>query len=163
MLVSSVHGSTSAPVSAVWATRAATPDRGATSRADDHAARVTVSTPGELLSQLASLQHRDPAQFKQLVQDIASRLHRAASANHGDPALTALATRFAQAAQSGDLSTLTTPAAPRVEAPWPDRSHASRGRVDDPAVSSAIATALSSLKQAVWMASAAAAATVSTS
>jgi hypothetical protein len=69
------------------------------------AASATISRGGELMSKLKQLQSTDPAQFKSVMADLSQKLKSAASQS-GDAKLGQLADRFAQAAQSGDLSSL---------------------------------------------------------
>src|SRR5262249_5938475 len=72
------------------------------------AASVNISRPGELLSKLQQLQQSDPDKFQQVVSGIADKLHTEAQNASGadSQALGKLADRFAQVAQTGDLSAL---------------------------------------------------------
>lgn len=72
------------------------------------AAQVQLSKPGELLKKLSDLQQSDPAKFKEVVQQISDAFASAAKDATGDDAtaLSDLADKFAQAAQSGDMSAL---------------------------------------------------------
>ena len=75
------------------------------------AASTHISKQGQLLSKLQQLQQQDPAKFKQVVTDIATKLQDAAKSATGDQQkfLTDLADKF-QKAESGDLSGLQPPA-----------------------------------------------------
>ncbi|MES1184974.1 MAG: hypothetical protein ABUL60_14265 [Myxococcales bacterium] len=81
-----------------------------------------ISSRGELMAKLADLAQKDPAKLKEVLSTIASGLKTAASADEGNGGLAKLAERFSQAAQSGDLSTLTPPQ-PQPGAGGPHRHH----------------------------------------
>jgi hypothetical protein len=70
------------------------------------AAQVQLSKPGELMQKLSQLQASDPAKFKDVVQKISDSFATAAKNATGDDAkrLQDVADKFAQAAESGDLS-----------------------------------------------------------
>jgi len=72
------------------------------------AASVQISKPGQVLSKLQSLAQTDPAKFKQLLTDAADKLRADAQREQGgaSKALTALADKFQQAADTGDVSGL---------------------------------------------------------
>jgi hypothetical protein len=69
---------------------------------------ASVSPVGKLFSQLAQLQQSDPARFKTVLTDIANKLQAAGQQDGGaqGQALADLASKFQQAAQTGDLSSL---------------------------------------------------------
>jgi len=71
-----------------------------------------VSKYGQLMSQLQNLEQSDPAKAKQVLGEIASKLSDAAKQAGGDRGkmMSALADKFQQAAQTGDLSGLKPPA-----------------------------------------------------
>jgi hypothetical protein len=69
--------------------------------------RTHLSKMGELMSKLQDLESSDPNKAKQVLSNIASALADKASADgNADPQLQALSDKFAQAAQTGDLSGL---------------------------------------------------------
>lgn len=80
--------------------------------------RAEISGPGKLFSELKQLAAQDPAKFKQVASDIATKLKAAAgngnadstatstSASSGNSFLNDLAAKFDAAAQSGDASGL---------------------------------------------------------
>ena len=84
---------------------------GDTSGSTGPAASTHISKRGQLLSKLQQLQQQDPAKFKQVVTDIATKLQDAAKSATGDQQkfLSDLADKF-QKAESGDLSGLQPPA-----------------------------------------------------
>ena len=67
---------------------------------------VNVSQQGGLLGKLAQLEQSDPTKFKQVTADIAQKLQTAAGSASGQEAtnLNALASKFQQASQSGNLT-----------------------------------------------------------
>jgi len=74
--------------------------------ADARAARMHISGPGQLFSQLQQLATQDPDKFKEVAQKISDQLSAAAENSEGRASNLAekLAERFEQAAESGDLS-----------------------------------------------------------
>ena len=69
--------------------------------------RTHLSKMGELMSKLQDLESSDPDKAKQVLSNIASALADKASADGStDPHLQELSDKFAQAAQTGDLSGL---------------------------------------------------------
>ena len=70
--------------------------------------RASVSPLAHILSQLQQLQQTDPAKLKTVLTDIANRLQAAAQQASGSEgqALSNLASKFQQAAQTGNLSAL---------------------------------------------------------
>jgi len=68
--------------------------------------RTHFSTFGELMSKLQELQTADPDKAKQVLSSIATALNEKASTDDAPGHLQDLADRFAQAAQTGDLSAL---------------------------------------------------------
>jgi hypothetical protein len=105
MTISSVVGSSSLALNT-------TGRASATSGAEGAAAQPEVSKMGQLMSQLQQLQQSDPAKFKQVMGAISQKLKDEAAGATGQRAefLGGLASRFDQAAQSGDLSALQPPA-----------------------------------------------------
>lgn len=78
--------------------------------------KVDFSKPSELLSQLEQLKNEDPEKFKELMNAIAEKL-KEASEEMGDNGfasqmLAELSEKFANAAESGDLSLLQPPPPP---------------------------------------------------
>ena len=69
---------------------------------------ASVSSVGKLFSQLAQLQQTDPDKFKTVLTDIANKLQAAGQQDGGaqGQALANLASKFQQAAQTGNLSSL---------------------------------------------------------
>jgi hypothetical protein len=69
---------------------------------------VTISPPGQLLSDLQQLQAQNPAQFTQVVSQIAGQLQAAAQQTQGPQSslLSSLAAKFQNVAQGGSLSQL---------------------------------------------------------
>jgi hypothetical protein len=68
-----------------------------------------ISGPGALLSKLQQLKTQDPAKFKQVLSDIATKLQTLAQQQGQNPSsqwLTKLADKFQTAANTGDLSAL---------------------------------------------------------
>lgn len=88
----------------------ATSDASSTS-ASTPATSSNVSKPGELMAKLSQLQQQDPAKFKQVTQQISDDLKSEAANASGPQAqfLTKLSDNFAQAASSGNLSSLQPP------------------------------------------------------
>ncbi len=76
------------------------------------AARADISGPAKLMAELADLQKSDPDQFKAKLEQMASDLRSKADEVGGEESerMTALAGKFAEAAESGDLSVLKPPA-----------------------------------------------------
>ncbi|HVO18074.1 MAG TPA: hypothetical protein VMU15_02385 [Anaeromyxobacter sp.] len=72
------------------------------------ATQSSISGPGSLFGELASLSQSDPDQFKKVAGDIAQKLKAAAANATGDQAkfLSSMADKFSEAAQSGDMSVL---------------------------------------------------------
>jgi hypothetical protein len=69
------------------------------------AASTQISGPGQLFSRLQQLAETDPAKFKEVAQNIADQMHQAASGSDQRAKFeNQLADKFAQAAQTGDLS-----------------------------------------------------------
>jgi hypothetical protein len=66
-----------------------------------------ISKFGDMLSKLQELSVKDPAKFKQVAAEIATKLKDASAT---DPRLKALADKFSKAAESGDLSAFKPPA-----------------------------------------------------
>ena len=81
---------------------------GAVSTVGSRGDTATISGPGKLFSELQQLQSSDPAKFKAVVSDIASKLQAAAQQSTGPQAdvLSFLASKFQTAASTGDLSGL---------------------------------------------------------
>lgn len=75
------------------------------------ASSVSLSKPAEMLQKLSALQESDPAKFKEVVGQIAEKLQAAADSEEGGGSemLSDLASRFAEAAETGDLSALQPP------------------------------------------------------
>ena len=101
----------------------ATPATGAVNRVQDSDAtsaasndgdaddKTRLTTLGQLMSKLQSLESTDPAKAKQVLSSIAAALtDKANSGSTTDPRLAALADKFTQAAKTGDLSGLQPPA-----------------------------------------------------
>jgi hypothetical protein len=79
---------------------------GATAAGTDTA---QITPAGQMLSKLQQLQAKDPAQFKQVLSDIAGKLQalaQQAGQGPGSQWLSSLADRFQTAAKTGDLSAL---------------------------------------------------------
>ncbi len=75
---------------------------------------VELSGPAKLFSALQQLASQDPAKFKTVTADIASKLQAAAgtdstSGTSGNSFLATLASKFQQASQTGDVSVLQPP------------------------------------------------------
>jgi hypothetical protein len=71
------------------------------------AASAKFSKPGELMQKLAQLQEQDPAQFKQVLTQLADSLQQVADKSGNSSGMAAkLATAFKDAASTGDLSAL---------------------------------------------------------
>ncbi|HUO49550.1 MAG TPA: hypothetical protein VMU09_12015 [Acidimicrobiales bacterium] len=72
------------------------------------ATQSSISGPGSLFGELASLAQSNPDEFKKVAGDIAQKLKAAAANATGDQAkfLSSMADKFGQAAQSGDMSVL---------------------------------------------------------
>ncbi len=70
--------------------------------------RSDISPMGGMMQQLQGLEQSDPSKFKTVMSEISDKLKTQASSATGASAdrLNALADRFAQAGQSGDLSAL---------------------------------------------------------
>lgn len=86
-----------------------TPDDSTTTAVDSSTStdQTHLSRMGELFSKLQDLETSDPAQAKQVLTSIASALtDKANGAGNTDPHLQALADKFTQAADTGDLSAL---------------------------------------------------------
>ena len=68
-------------------------------------ASAGISQPGELMGKLQQLSQQDPTKFKEVMSDIADKLREQAQQS-GDPngMVGKLADKFAQAAQTGDMS-----------------------------------------------------------
>ncbi len=76
------------------------------------AASVDVSGPGQIYAKLQQLQQEDPTKFKQVVSEIAKQLQSAATQS-GDKNLSALASKFEDVANGGDLSEIKPPSPPQ--------------------------------------------------
>lgn len=72
------------------------------------AASTSISDGAKLLHQLQQLAQSDPAEFKKVTADIATQLQTAAQQTGGSEgqALSRIAAKFQQAAQTGNLSSL---------------------------------------------------------
>ncbi len=71
------------------------------------AAPTNISKPAELLQKLQQLQQQDPAQFKQVMSQLADTLQQVADkSGNSNGIATKLAAAFKSAADSGDLSTI---------------------------------------------------------
>lgn len=87
---------------------------------DGQGVKVSLSKPVEMMSRLEALKKRDPDAFEQTLSDSSAQLRRAAEKTEGPGGeqLAALASRFAQAATSGDVAGLQPPPRePAVERP----------------------------------------------
>lgn len=73
--------------------------------------QVKLSKPAEMMKKLAALKESDPAKFQEVVSNIANKLDEAAQSATGEEQarLSDLASKFSQAAESGDLSSLQPP------------------------------------------------------
>jgi len=87
-------------------------DNGQPAAIDQNASSVSeslgISKMGQLLGKLQQLQQSDPEKFKQICASIASKLNEAAG-NQGtgsEGILSKLASKFDQAAQTGDISSI---------------------------------------------------------
>lgn len=80
---------------------------------DGQGVKVSLSKPVQMISQLEDLKQSDPQAFEQTLSDSSAQLRRAAEEASGKTGaqLSDLANRFAQAAASGDLSSLREPPA----------------------------------------------------
>ncbi|MET0341492.1 MAG: hypothetical protein ABW252_10865 [Polyangiales bacterium] len=78
---------------------------------DGQGIKVSLSKPVQMVSQLEDLKQNDPDAFEQTLSDSSAQLRRAAeeAEGPGSAQLSELATRFAQAAATGDLSSLREP------------------------------------------------------
>ena len=83
---------------------------------DNDRAGAQVSQQGKFMSQLQQLQQQDPAKFKQFMANEATKLEDAASKTTGGEArkMTEMATKFQQAASSGDLTSFQPPPRPSL-------------------------------------------------
>src|SRR5262249_29576746 len=101
---------TVSPLTSTSATSGVTGAVGSQPSAPEPAAagdRTHFSTFGELMSKLQELQSADPDKAKQVLSSIATALSdKAQTGDAPDSHLQDLADRFAQAAQTGDLSVL---------------------------------------------------------
>jgi len=103
MDVSSIQSST-----ATLATNAVTtlvPPSDGSASSTEPAVSTSFSKMGDLMKQLQSLETSDPAKAKAVMTNIASQLTDKANAT-GDSRMKALADKFTQAAQTGDVSSL---------------------------------------------------------
>lgn len=75
------------------------------------ASTTRISSPGRLFSELSQLNEEDPLAFKELAQKIADELRATIGegSERGDAIAERLATRFEQAAGSGDLGSFAPP------------------------------------------------------
>jgi hypothetical protein len=122
-----------APLSSVTATAATSSvssspstDRTSASAEPPGSSRTKLSRLGEMMSKLQDLERTDPAKAKQVLTSIAATLHAKAS-SASDPRLQALADKFTEAANTGDLSGLQPPgggAHPHGHAHGPPRGSA---------------------------------------
>jgi len=92
-----------APTSSVSAT-----DPTAQVTGTDSATSTQLSPMGELMSRLQSLASSDPAKAKTVLASVAGDL-KSKAADSNDPHLAAVADKFSQASQTGDLSVLQPP------------------------------------------------------
>lgn len=69
------------------------------------ATKVSLSKPAELMAKLQKLKDADPEKLKSVLSDISKQLEDTATKN-GDTRLSELASKFASAAETGDLSGL---------------------------------------------------------
>ncbi len=112
-LFSSAANSTD-PLSALYApstttaSAAVSPGTAGTAQATGAASSTSISGGASLLAQLQQLSLSNPAAFKKATADIAAQLQADATQAGGSQgqALTSLATKFQQASQTGDLSSL---------------------------------------------------------
>ena len=81
----------------------------ASSAIDPSSSTTQLSKMGDLMKQLQSLATSDPDKAKSVMSSIASQLTDKANAT-GDSRMQALADKFSQAAQTGDMSSLQPPA-----------------------------------------------------
>jgi hypothetical protein len=95
---------------------------------------VQVSKPGELFSKLQQLQSADPEKLKAVLSDIASKLKEAAASQSGAGAdrLNELASKFEEAAQTGDLSALKPPEPPQQSGASGVQAYQRNGRAGGP-------------------------------
>jgi hypothetical protein len=104
MDVSSISATNPTPfISSVVATQTAAP--ASTSSIDGSASSPNLSKMGSLMSKLQDLEQTDPAKAKSVLAKISQDL-KAQADKTGDTKLSALADKFDQASQSGDLSGL---------------------------------------------------------
>lgn len=98
----------SSPVSSVQATTPSSSSAAPASGTDACGGGASLSGPAQFLSKLQSLEQSDPAQAKQVLGDIASKLKADAGQATGTQAdrLNQLADNFQKAAATGDLSAL---------------------------------------------------------
>jgi len=91
-----------------------------------------VSKMADLMSQLQSLQDSDPEQFQKVMSAIAEQLQKEAGSSDGARAafLTGMASKFTEAAQSGDLSVLKPPPPPDGSPPPPASSSSTTASSD---------------------------------
>ena len=108
MNVSSIS-STAVAQSTSSVSLAQTPSPADASSATDASSSTRFSKMGDLMKQLQSLATSDPAKAKSVMSTIASQLTDKANAT-GDSRMKALADKFSQAAQTGDMSSLQPPA-----------------------------------------------------
>jgi len=92
-------------VQGVGQTDAATPATPATFAPQPTQDQASFSQAGQLMSQLQQLQTTDPAKFKAVTQKISDDLAAQAQSG-GNPMLTKLSQKFAQASQSGSMDSL---------------------------------------------------------
>jgi hypothetical protein len=91
----------------------------------DSAEKIKLSNFAKLLAALDKLEQNDPAKFKKVLQEAADKFKSLAKAAGEDTVegkrLSALADKFSQAAQAGDLTALMPPPPPpRVERTHPE-------------------------------------------
>lgn len=103
MAISSIGGSSYVQQVSLSVTQQTTQSSSSSGVGD--AATTSVSKPAELMAKLQQLQQSDPEKLKSVLSDISKQLQDTADKT-GDKGLAKLADKFADAAQSGDLSGL---------------------------------------------------------
>lgn len=110
MDVSSIQSSTATlATNAVTTAPLVPPSDGSIGGSTGPAVSTSFSKMGDLMKQLQSLETSDPDKAKAVMSNIASQLTDKANAT-GDSRMKALADKFSQAAQTGDMSSLQPPA-----------------------------------------------------
>jgi len=93
------------------------------------AATSNISKPAELLQKLQQLQQQDPAQFKQVLSQLADALQQVADGSgQSNNFATKLAAAFKNASDTGDLSALQSALQPTARMPLPQNAGSTAGQ-----------------------------------